>query len=150
MPRHRIGASARLRAPATVVYRVIADYRQHHPNILPPAFSNLLVQEGGVGAGTSISFDLKAAGRTRHYRGIVSEPEPGRLLVEAYPEERGETSFLVEPDGDGCRVTIATDFETRSGLAGKIEGWLAGVLLRPVYADELRRLEAYALQIGQA
>ena len=79
MSRHRVSASARLNAPASVVYTVIADYREHHPHILPDAFSNMVVKQGGVGAGTIMSFDLRVPGRTRHYTGVVTEPTMTRF-----------------------------------------------------------------------
>src|SRR4026209_2900642 len=50
--RHRITATELLKAPADVVYRVLADYREHHPRILPAVFSNFVVHERGFGAGT--------------------------------------------------------------------------------------------------
>ena len=146
--RHRIDAAAVIDAPAAVVYNIFADYRQHHPRILPAAFGNFQVQAGGVGAGTAFTFDLRAAGRLRHYRGIASEPEPGRCLLETYPDEGSQTSFLVVPSGDGCTVTIATEFDSRSGLAGMFERWLAGMVLKPLYADELARVAAYARNLS--
>ena len=143
MPRHRISASADIAAPAATVYRVFADYRQHHPRILPGAFSNFAVQEGGVGAGTRFTFDLRVLGRVKHYAGVAYEPEPGRYLVEKYPAENSETSFLVEPAGAGSRVTITTEFDGRSGFAGRIERWMIERILRPIYDDELNRVAEY-------
>ena len=144
MSRHRISATAEIAAPPATVYRVFADYRQHHPRILPAAFSNFAVHQGGVGAGTRFTFDLRVLGRNRHYEGVASEPEPGRYLVEKYPADGSETSFLVEPSGAGSRVTIATEFNGRSGLAGAIERWLIERILRPIYTDELERVANYA------
>jgi uncharacterized protein YndB with AHSA1/START domain len=149
MSRHRITATASLRAPADAVYRVLADYREHHPRILPAVFSNFVVHERDVGAGTRMGFDLKVMGMTRHYEGIVSEPEPGRRLVESYPAEDSETWFLVEPVGEGCSVTIGTDFNGRSGLLGKIECWLSNRILHPIYVEELGRLDEYALELAR-
>lgn len=34
-------------APADRVYRIIADYRHHHPHILPPGITDLVVEDGG-------------------------------------------------------------------------------------------------------
>ena len=149
MPRHQVSASARIDAPAALVYEIIADYHRHHPRILPDAFSNLVVEHGGIGAGTVIRFDLRVAGQMRRYEGVVTEPVPGKRLIESYPSQHGETSFDIEPDGAGCRITIATDFEVRSGLAGAIERWLSSRLLRRLYADELARLADYAVRQGQ-
>lgn len=145
-----MSASARLDAPASLVYSIIADYRQHHPRILPAAFSNLVVRKGGVGAGTEITFDLRVGGMTRHYSGIVSEPRPGRHLVETYPAEGGETSFEVEPDDGGCTITIATEFDVRTGPLGAIERWMSSKILRRLYVDELRRIGEYAATLPRS
>lgn len=144
MVRHRLTASATVNAPADVVYRVLADYQQHHPRILPDVFHSFVVHERGVGSGTRIGFDLKVMGMTRHYEGVVSEPEPGRRLVESYPAEDSETWFLVEPAAGGCSVTIGTDFNGRGGIMGKVERWLSNRILHPIYVEELARLDAYA------
>jgi uncharacterized protein YndB with AHSA1/START domain len=149
MSRHHVTATATLRAPADAVYRVLADYREHHPRILPSVFSNFVVHERGVGAGTRIGFDLKVMGMTRHYEGVVSEPEPGRRLVESYPAEDSETWFQVEPAGEGCSVTIGTDFNGRGGILGKIERWMSNRILHPIYVEELGRLDSYAQDLAR-
>jgi hypothetical protein len=151
VPRQTITASRRIQAPAPVVYDVIANYRDHHPRILPAAFSNFAVSEGGIGAGTRFTFDLRVGGRTRHYDAVVREPEPGRRLVEDYPAEGSSTSFLVEPAGAAaCTVTFVTAWDARGGLAGVLERWIAGRLLGPVYEDELSRLDEYARRVAAA
>src|SRR5690348_9347586 len=108
-----------LAAPAERVYAVIADYRQHHPRILPPAIFDLQVEQGGVGAGTIMTFKVKLAGRTQRARQRVAEPRPGRVLTETdINGNRGlVTTFTVEPLGDGCRLRIETAWQTR-GLMG--------------------------------
>jgi hypothetical protein len=143
----RVVAEGNVGAPAERVYGILADYRQHHPRILPPAFSDFRVDEGGVGAGTVIRFRLKAGGRTEDYRAVVSEPEPGRVLREDYPERSSATTFTVTPAGDACRVRIETTGQ-RAGLRGVIERLLAPRVLAPLYADELARLDRYAREQG--
>ena len=64
----RVSAERSIAAPAARVYRLIADYREHHPRFLPPAFSDFQVERGGVGAGTVIRFRLAAGGRNRAHR----------------------------------------------------------------------------------
>lgn len=123
------------------VYRCIADYRAHHPQFLPPAFSNFRVERGGVGAGTEIRFQLKAGGRTLQYHGYVTEPEPGRVLAETYADG-GVTTFTVTPEGSGSRVAIETTAEAK-GIQGLFARWLAPRLLRPLFTDELARLDQY-------
>ena len=137
----RIRAEQSMAAPPERVYRCIADYREHHPKFLPPAFSNFRVERGGVGAGTEIRFQLKAGGRTLQYHGHVTEPEPGRVIAETYADG-GVTTFTVTPDGSGSRVSIETTAEAR-GIQGWFARLLAPRLLRPLFLDELARLDQY-------
>jgi ribosome-associated toxin RatA of RatAB toxin-antitoxin module len=67
---------------ADELYRLIADYREHHPAFLPSAFSDLIVEEGGVGDGTVISVSLRLGGQQRRYQARVAETAPGRVLTE--------------------------------------------------------------------
>lgn len=130
-------------APADVVYRVIADYRQHHPHILPPSFSEFVVEEGGVGEGTRIRFATTTGGRTRRFHQRVEEPEPGRVLREVDVDGDLVTTFAVTPKGEGCHVRIETTW-AGAGLRGMVERLVAPRMLKRVYDDELARLEAYA------
>jgi hypothetical protein len=43
----RAVAERAIGGPATLVYRLIADFDRHHPQFLRPAFSDLQVEEGG-------------------------------------------------------------------------------------------------------
>jgi len=145
MPSYTISATARIPAPASACYGVIADYRVGHPAIVPPrAFGALEVEEGGVGAGTRIRFTMRALGRERLVRGDVSEPEPGRVLVETYPESGIVTRFVVDAVGDAaCDVTIASDLPSPAGLRGVLERWLTRTFLLGLYREELGRLADY-------
>ena len=91
-------------APANTVYGYIADMREHHPQFLPPAFSDFRVESGGVGAGTVTRFKLTAGGRTREYRTVVAEPEPGRILTEFDTNSSAITTFTVSPQGAASLV----------------------------------------------
>ena len=68
-----VTAERTMNAPADVVYRCIAEMREHHPKFLPPPFSDFGVEAGGVGAGTVIHYKLTAGGRTRSFRSQVAE-----------------------------------------------------------------------------
>jgi hypothetical protein len=148
-PSYRITAHATIDAPAARVYGIIADYRTGHPRIVPREFSDLTVEEGGVGAGTVIRFCFTTMGQTHAFRAVVTEPEPGRVLVEENvppsPSPSG-TVFTVEPVNDGrTHVTIDTTLTTRRrGIAGRIEGFLSQRILRSVYERELRLLRDVA------
>ena len=142
----RMSAERILDAPAHVVYHLISDYRDHHRagpvGFLPPAFTDLVVEQGGVGAGTVIRFAMKMAGRTQSMAAAVTEPDPGRVLVETGPGV--VTTFTVEPEGAAkARVRFDTVMEA-SGLQGLLTRLFAPRMLRPIYADELNRLEHHA------
>src|SRR5262249_7904903 len=127
MPMHRVSVSAIIEAPASRVYAILADYRDGHPRILPqPPFHSYELESGGQGAGTVIRFQMTALGKTQVFRGLVSEPEPGRVLVESYFDSRTATTFTVDPAGgdNQSRVTFATDLEMRGGLLGRLERFL--------------------------
>jgi hypothetical protein len=131
-------------APAEHTYRCIADFRTHHPRFLPPAFSDLQVEQGGVGQGTAYSFRLSAGGRIRTYRMRVDEPEPGRVLTESDRESSLVTTWTVTPQGQDCRVRIETRWQGAGGVGGVFERLFAPRVLRGIYADELERLDRYA------
>lgn len=146
----RISVSARIDAPPKTLYDIIADYREGHPRILPrPPFVSLEVEEGGVGAGSVIRVQMRVMGRLDTFRATITEPDPGRVLVET--NDNGyETTFTVIPEGGGerARVTLLTTKERRRGLLGALEARLAPRLLRPVYARELELLAAAAGAAG--
>lgn len=145
MPRIRASASATIDAPAEKVYAVIADYRVGHPRIVPPRyFGNIEIEQGGVGAGTIIRFPMRMMGASRILRAVITEPEPGRLLVESYPESGQMTSFAIAPINQGrCQVTITTEW-ARGGFGGLVQRMLVPVVLRKVFREELGRLAEVA------
>jgi uncharacterized protein YndB with AHSA1/START domain len=149
MAQHTISASALIPAPPHQVYTIIADYREGHPHILPkPHFVSLTVEQGGVGAGTVIRFQMRLLGQTRTFRAAITEPEPGKVLVETDIQTGAMTSFAVEPrdDAQHTAVTITTTTTVREGLLGLLEAWLATRLLRPIYVQELAQLADVAVQ----
>jgi Polyketide cyclase / dehydrase and lipid transport len=146
MPDIRVSQSAVVAAPAAVVYGIIADYHEGHRAILPPRyFESLEVEHGGSGAGTRIRFRMRVFGTGRTVRADITEPIPGRELVETDLATGAATRFLVEPAGDGraSRVTFETTWR-RKGLGGWVERCLAPRYLRQVYRAELALLAAEA------
>jgi hypothetical protein len=144
--RYRVSASRRVSAPAARVYDIIADYRVGHPSILPRSFRNLRVDEGGRGAGTTFQMDVHAFGRKDTMRAAVTEPQPGRVLVERDLDRPTVTTFTVERgahDGEAI-VTFDTELQSRAGVLGAIERWLSTAFLKRVYREELANLDAVA------
>ena len=126
MAKYRIVVASHIPTPAERVYAIIADYRDGHPHILPkPYFVSLSVDQGGVGAGTVITFQMRVMGQLRTFHAAITEPEPGRV-VETDLYVGTVTTFTVEPrdGGQHAHVTITTDLRVRDGVLGGLEGWL--------------------------
>lgn len=137
-------AEGPVRAPARLVYELISDFREHHPNFMPPAFSGLEVEQGGVGSGTIITFTATVLGRERRYRLRIGETDPGRVMRELDTLSDMVTTWTVTPSGDTCRVQIETRWEGAEGAAGFLERMLVPRALRKIYLDGLHRLDRYA------
>ena len=143
----RVAHSLFIRSSAEKVYSILSDYHRGHPKILPPRyFSDLVVEEGGIGAGTRIRFVMTAFGRRRNFRAAITELVPGRTLVETDLDSGAVTTFnvlSVEKD-QGCHVSISTEIRQKRGIAGMIERTLTSKFLRTVYAAELQLLKNIA------
>ena len=139
----RFGAERSIDALAAVVYHCLADYRDHHRpgGFLPPAFEELEIARGGVGAGTEYRLVMAVGGRRREVSTTVSEPVPGHKLVET--ASGIETTFTVEQSVDGAHVRFDTVID-EGGLQGILNRLFAARLFGPIYEDELRRLEDHA------
>lgn len=145
--RHIISASAIIPARRDRVYSLIANYKDGHPRILPKQFSNFSVEQGGVGAGTVIRFQISVFGKRQTLRAAITEPEPGRVLVETDLDTNGAvTTFTVDPGHAPAdsNVTISTELPVRSGFLGTIERKLSTLFLRPMYVKELENLARVA------
>lgn len=139
-------AAAEIEAPPERVYAVLADYRVGHPAIVPPQFfTRVEVERGGQGEGTLLRVGVRQLGRERLYRMAVTEPMPGRVLVEADEAAGVVTSFTVTPldNGRRCRVRIATQWAAKRGLTGLLERAFNPSGARLVYRKQLHLLAEY-------
>jgi hypothetical protein len=149
MAQQSFSASALIPAPTQTVYRLIADYRNGHPRILPkPYFVSLQVEKGGYGEGTVIDFQMKVMGQLQSFHSVITESTPGHILVETDSSAGTITTFAVEPRENGRQsfVTITTTIRLPDGISGRIQGWFAGRLLRPIYVKELAQLAKVAAE----
>ncbi len=131
------------------VYATIADYHNGHPHIIPEKnLYDLQVEEGGYGAGTIITFKSRFLGQIQEFRQRVSEPEPGRILVEQdiAPGQNESSTFTVTPveQGEKSHVEIAMGLDARPGLPGRIERLILPRIFPPVFLKELDLLEGVA------
>jgi hypothetical protein len=132
-PHTLVTATARIAAPPERVYAIIANYRDGHPRILPKEFRGLTVEEGGIGAGTIIRFQMRVLGATTTYRAAITEPEPGRVLVE--------TNF----EGNAAVSTFTVNPQTRIGDISELTSRRRPIdasvrILRSIYPRELALL----------
>lgn len=142
MPVIRVSQSKQVPAPPGMVYAILADYTKGHAQILPRRyFSHLEIEQGGVGAGTIIRFQMHAFGSTQALRAEITEPVPGEVLVETISPTGAITTFRIVPEsgGQASRVTISTDLEVK-GLTGWIQSMVVPRFLRKVYSEELDNL----------
>jgi len=143
---HVVTASAErtINAPADQVYQYLAD-PQLHSRLLPSPFYDFQVEDGGTGTGSAVRYKINFAGGVRELRMQVTEPEPGRALVQTDTNGSGlVTTFTVTPQGEQARVNITSRFDGETGVAGVVERIIAPRRLHRVYAEELARLDAYA------
>ena len=126
------------------LYELVADFAEHHPHILPNAFSDFTVESGGVGVGTITSSTFRMGGRTDRIRTRVVRAEPGRVIEEIVLGRAMSTTFSFRPDVAGTRVAIDTTWRPMGGISGFLERRFAPRMLSRIYAEELERLEAYA------
>jgi uncharacterized protein YndB with AHSA1/START domain len=141
-----IAASADIPAAPARVWHVLTDYRVHHPAILPKdIFRGLEVLEGGVGAGTRFRLTMRMGGKDQVTDISVSEPEPGRLLVEGADDGSVVTRFILKPidEGRGTSVTFDTDYTLPGGPLLPILRWVTNRILGGLYRRELENLKKY-------
>jgi hypothetical protein len=153
MAHYNVSASALIPANLETVYALIADYKNGHTRIIPkPYFLSLNVEKGGYGEGTIIDFQMKLMGQIQSFHSVITEPTPGRILVETDQNTGAATTFSLEPRKDGKQsfVTITTALPVADGITGQIRGWFIARLLRPVYVQELQQLAVVATEEASA
>ncbi|HMG36024.1 MAG TPA: SRPBCC family protein [Blastocatellia bacterium] len=146
-------ASAIINAEPSRVYAILADYKKHHPRIVPPKyFRSIEVLEGGIGDGTRTRIEMRVLGRSRRFEHFITEPERGHIIVESDKDGDSVTSFIVDPveGGKGTRLTIQTKFKTRNGLLGRVERAMTASMLQRIYAEELGLISQYMREARDA
>ena len=125
------------------IYKILADYRNGHPRILPkPYFTYLEVEEGGYGNGTIIRFQMNIFGKKEVFRAVISEPELGKVLEETVLPAGPVTTFTVIPmdNGKSSQVIFTTVLTSQVGVFGILERWFVSWILRHIYKLELKNL----------
>src|SRR5687768_345184 len=140
-------ASQIIDAPPAAVYAVLRDYHVGHPAIVPkPYFEKVVIVEGsGTGEGTVIDVYMNVMGQKVVYRETVTEPEPGRVLVETDAVAGVASTFTVDPveGGTRSRVTIASDWRRSPGFKGFMESLMNPSIGRRIFTKELAQIAEY-------
>jgi hypothetical protein len=147
----RAAATRLIDARPERVYRMLADYHTEHPSILPkPYFASLVVERGGIGAGTVVRVGMRVMGMQQELVMRVTEPVPGEVLQEEDPDAGVTTTFTVIPaNGGTCSLLeIASVWSPKPGLRGLAERMLNPPITRRIYSKELD-LIAEHLRVGE-
>jgi uncharacterized protein YndB with AHSA1/START domain len=128
-------------APPARVHAVLADYHGR-ARILPGSYRDWTVEEGGTGAGTVVSYRLRAGRRERGYRMEVAEPTPGVTLVERDRESSLVTTWILNPTASATATDLhlSTIWEGSGGIGGLVERTFARRGLRRIHGELLDRL----------
>lgn len=137
----RAGTWLVIGAPVAAARAAVADYRHVRPRILPPAFRDYEVVEGGTGAGTVAAFGLRVARRDHVCVVDVTQESPGHL-VEVDRGSHLVFRWSVDPTQDGrSMVSVQASWTGGEGVGGAAERLLAPTAYRRVLDGLLRRLE---------
>ena len=142
----KVAVSKLIHARASEIHRVLSDYLVEHPRIVPrPFFEDIIVEEGGRGAGTVYRAVMRVLGSRVTLRMFVTEPQPGRVIQEEDPDAGVITTFTMTPVGSGActEVEIATIWAPKPGFRGWFERIMNPRITLPVYHEELQLLGRY-------
>ncbi|HTP09852.1 MAG TPA: hypothetical protein VMP08_16460, partial [Anaerolineae bacterium] len=97
-----------------------------------------------------LRFQMRASGITRTFLADVTEPEPGRVLVESNrlesdPTSTSVTTFTVDPIDGGQRAQVM--ISTVLSVSNWLEGLFTAMFLRHVYAQELKQIASLAEEL---
>ncbi len=84
-------------------------------------------------------------GREFPFRQIVSEPEPGRVILETNMDTGQYSKFIFEPlnGGKQTRITISSEFPVSPGFTGVIDRLTTAPMARKMFTKELQNLADY-------
>ena len=128
-------------APPARVHAALADY-SGRARILPGSYLDWTVEEGGQGAGTVVSYRLRAGRRARRYRMEVAEPTPGVTLVERDRDSSLVTTWILNPTASATatQLRLSTIWEGGGGIGGLFERAFAPRGLRRIHGQLLDNL----------
>lgn len=141
----RVFAKAEKTIPAAPreVFAFLSDYGDSRQRILTAHFTDFTVEEGGQGAGTVVSYRLRAGQRERFYRMRVEVPVDGEVLREVDTESSLVNTWSLTAIAGGAQthVTLSSEWQGTGGIRGFFERTFAPLALRRIYSELLSQLE---------
>ncbi len=129
-----------INAEVAPVLAAVADYDTVRPAILPPAYSDYRVLQGGQGQGTVAAWRLQATkSRVRDVQ--VAVDVAGHAVIEKDANSSMVTNWTVAPAGPGCSVTITTTWAGAGGIKGIFERIFAPLGLKRIQGAVLANLK---------
>ena len=143
-------------APASKILEILRDYKNQHYKILPTFnYKSYVVEEGGFGAGTVLSYQMRVRGvgylfmsKWKKFISTVSEVEGMGFLQETMTKPKANKVFWVKTylieslsEEQTSRVTILTKIATDNGLWGSLQRLNAELLYTPIFKEELEVLD---------
>ncbi|OAA26656.1 Polyketide cyclase / dehydrase and lipid transport [Frankia sp. EI5c] len=129
--------------PPERVLDLLADYADTRGQLWPDMITDYKVVEGGVGAGTRITYRLHATRkRVRDVDAVVSAPKAGTLL-ESDQNSSLRVQWTVRAAGaGGSTVSAHTTWDGAGGIGGFFEKTFAPIGIRRLNSGVLDSLEA--------
>ncbi|OBJ70693.1 SRPBCC family protein [Mycobacterium sp. 1274756.6] len=129
-----------INAEVAPVLDAVADYQKVRPRILPAAYSDYQVLEGGQGQGTVAAWRLQATkSRVRDVQ--VNVDVAGHAVIEKDANSTMVMNWTVAPAGPGCSVTLTTTWTGAGGVKGFFEGIFAPLGLKRIQGELLDNLK---------
>jgi Polyketide cyclase / dehydrase and lipid transport len=133
----RVLAEREIPARQQRVFAFLADYADARPRILTPQYTDYRVEQGGTGAGTVVSFQL----RDRPYFLRVETPAANTLLERDTVSSLVTTWRVMPAPNERSIVRVVTEWRSGGGIGGLFERLFAPRGLRRVHEQVLERLE---------
>lgn len=129
-----------INAEVAPVLAAVADYQKVRPRILPAAYGDYRVIEGGQGQGTVAAWRLQATkSRVREVK--VDVDVAGHAVIEKDANSTMVMNWTVAPAGPGCSVTLTTTWTGAGGVKGFFEGIFAPLGLKRIQGELLDNLK---------
>lgn len=130
---------AALPVPPVEALTALADYTSIRPEILPPAYTDYAVIEGGLGNGTVVTWRLHAT--EKRIRHVIADVAVGAdSVTETDRNSSMVTVFRVTGDGPGSKVTVTTTWSGAGGVGGFFERTFAPRGLNRIHDQLLANL----------